>query len=161
VPVFIQSRGMKKTLLFIFLCSASYLLNAQDIDSVKRKQAPASSRLVLNRNATIKSNKKIQGEITTKEQVKKDIDAILQSLAGMPDNSSTWALAKNKITDYLLVKHKTGKLMGTTPAEAFYVTVDQTTMTQADINSGKLIVEVGLALIKPAEFESLRFIKQL
>jgi hypothetical protein len=152
---------MKKILLFTFLCSASYLLNAQDIDSVKRKQAPSSSRSVLNRNATIKSNKKIQGEITAKEQIKKDIDAMLQSLAGMPNNSSTWALAKSKITDYLLVKHKAGKLMGTTADEAFYVRVDQTTMTQADINSGKLIVDLGLALIKPAGFESLRFIKQL
>jgi phage tail sheath protein FI len=161
VPVFIQSREMKKTLLLIVLCSVSYLLNAQDIDSVKRKQAPSSSRPLVNRNTTIKSNKKVQVEITAKEQITKDIDAILQSLTGMPDNSSTWALAKNKITDYLLVKHKTGKLMGITPAEAFYVRVDQTTMTQADINSGKLIVEVGLALIKPAEFELLRFIKQL
>jgi phage tail sheath protein FI len=152
---------MKFFLLLTVLCSASYLLTAQEVDSVKRKQAPATSRPVLNRNTTLKSNKKMQVEVTAKEQIQKDIDAMLQSLAGMPNQSSTWVLAKSKITDYLLVKHKTGVLMGIKPAEAFYIRVDQTTMTQADINSGKLVLEVGLALIKPAEFESLRFVKQL
>jgi uncharacterized protein len=46
---------------------------------------------------------------------------------------------------------------GATPGQAFYVIADRTTMTQNDIDSGKLIVDVGLAFIKPAEFQIFRF----
>jgi phage tail sheath protein FI len=46
--------------------------------------------------------------------------------------------------------------MGTTPEEAFYVTCDRTTMTQDDIDNGRLIAEVGVAPVKPAEFVVIR-----
>jgi phage tail sheath protein FI len=42
--------------------------------------------------------------------------------------------------------------MGSSPDEAFYVKADRTTMTQDDIDKGRLIVEVGIAPVKPAEF---------
>jgi len=51
--------------------------------------------------------------------------------------------------------------MGVTASLAFYVKADQTTMTQADIHNGNLVVEVGLALVKPAEFEVFRFKQKL
>ncbi len=42
--------------------------------------------------------------------------------------------------------------MGTSPKEVFFVKCDRFTMTQSDIDAGKLIVDIGLAPIKPAEF---------
>lgn len=46
--------------------------------------------------------------------------------------------------------------MGTKPSEAFFVKVDRTTMTQSDIDNGRLICIIGLAVVKPAEFVIFR-----
>jgi phage tail sheath protein FI len=43
-------------------------------------------------------------------------------------------------------------LVGSTPEEAFFVRCDRSTMTQNDINAGRLICIVGVAPVKPAEF---------
>jgi phage tail sheath protein FI len=48
-------------------------------------------------------------------------------------------------------------LMGTTADEAFFVKCDRTTMTQDDIDNGRLICLVGIAPVKPAEFVIFRF----
>jgi hypothetical protein len=153
-----QSRIMKKMLLCFSLCITGYLLNAQATDSIKRKQAPSSP--LFPKNAIIKSSRIVRSE-TVKDKVTKGIDSILSALSGMPNNPSTWTLAKSRITDFLLLKYRDGKLVGSKDSEAFYVKVDASTMTQADINSGKLVAEVGFAVVKPAEFEMLRFVKQL
>jgi phage tail sheath protein FI len=46
--------------------------------------------------------------------------------------------------------------MGSTPEEAFFVRCDRTTMTQDDINNGRIIMMVGAAPTKPAEFVIFR-----
>jgi len=47
--------------------------------------------------------------------------------------------------------------MGTTPDEAYFVRCDRTTMTQDDIDNGRLVCLVGMAPAKPAEFVIFRF----
>ena len=57
------------------------------------------------------------------------------------------------------VPHKSwrdGALMGTTPEEAFFVKCDRTTMTQDDIDNGRLICIIGVAPVKPAELVTFR-----
>jgi phage tail sheath protein FI len=51
---------------------------------------------------------------------------------------------------------KDGALMRTTPEQAFFVKCDRTTMTQDDIDNGRLIILIGVAPIKPAEFVIIR-----
>jgi phage tail sheath protein FI len=46
--------------------------------------------------------------------------------------------------------------MGTKPEEAFFVKCDRTTMSQDDIDNGRLIIIVGVAPVKPAEFVIIR-----
>jgi phage tail sheath protein FI len=46
--------------------------------------------------------------------------------------------------------------MGVTPEQAFFVKCDRTTMTQSDLDSGRLICLVGFSPLKPAEFVILR-----
>jgi len=46
--------------------------------------------------------------------------------------------------------------MGTTEAEAFWIACDRTTMTQGDILNGRLICEIGVAPVRPAEFVIFR-----
>lgn len=67
-----------------------------------------------------------------------------------------WARVRQSVRNFLLTVWREGGLAGTTPEEAFYVKADRTTMTQADIDAGKLIVEIGVAPVKPAEFVIFR-----
>ena len=51
---------------------------------------------------------------------------------------------------------RSGALMGLTAGEAFFVKCDRTTMTQDDIDNGRLICYIGIAPVKPAEFVIFR-----
>jgi hypothetical protein len=97
----------------------------------------------------------------TQKSIEDQIKIILAGFTGMPNNDSTWLDVKKKISDYLMIKWQEGTLFGSTTNEAFYIKADRTTMTQTDINSGKLIIEVGLALIKPVEFVINRYEQKL
>lgn len=69
---------------------------------------------------------------------------------------TTWTRAKTTISDYLYLLWKGGVLQGTKPETAYYAKCDRTTMTQNDIDNGLLLCLYGAAVIKPAEFETLR-----
>ena len=73
-----------------------------------------------------------------------------------PNNERLWANIRNTIEDFLLVTWKTGALMGTKPEEAYFVRCDRTTMTQNDLDNGRLICLIGVAPTKPAEFVIFR-----
>lgn len=73
-----------------------------------------------------------------------------------PNNERLWARVKLTITDFLTRVWRDGAFMGTKPEQAFYVKCDRTTMTQDDIDNGRLIVEIGVAPVKPAEFVIFR-----
>ena len=49
-----------------------------------------------------------------------------------------------------------GALMGQSPREAYFVRCDRTTMTQDDIDNGRLVCEIGIAPVRPAEFVIVR-----
>lgn len=69
-----------------------------------------------------------------------------------PNNESLWARVERSIADFLEDVWSDGALMGTNPDEAFYVRCDRTTMTQRDVDGGRLVCEVGIAPTRPAEF---------
>jgi uncharacterized protein len=67
-----------------------------------------------------------------------------------------WARVRQTIVQFLMTQFREGALMGTRPEEAFFVKVDRTTMTQGDIDNGRLICIIGVAPVKPAEFVIFR-----
>lgn len=73
-----------------------------------------------------------------------------------PNDAKLWARVKQTITQFLTGVWKSGALMGSVPAEAFFVKCDRTTMTQDDIDNGRLICVIGVAPVKPAEFVIFR-----
>ncbi len=99
--------------------------------------------------------------LTPRDSILIDLNAIMNSCAGLPNNYKTWATVKQEIDNLLTIKWRHGVLQGFKAAEAFFVNVGIQTMTQNDINQGKLIVLVGIAMIKPAEFEIIKLEKQL
>ncbi|MGH8721971.1 MAG: phage tail sheath family protein, partial [Burkholderiales bacterium] len=56
----------------------------------------------------------------------------------------------------LYAEWRGGALLGATAELAFFVRCDRSTMSQFDLDNGRLICEVGIALIKPAEFVIFR-----
>ncbi|HJQ02642.1 MAG TPA: phage tail sheath subtilisin-like domain-containing protein [Jatrophihabitans sp.] len=84
------------------------------------------------------------------------IDKSTQWAVFEPNNEALWANIRQTITDFLLVTWRTGALMGTKPEEAFFVRCDRTTMTQNDLDNGRLICLIGVAPTYPAEFVIFR-----
>jgi hypothetical protein len=73
-----------------------------------------------------------------------------------PNDQKLWARVKQTVTQFLTGVWRTGALFGSTPEEAFFVKCDQSTMTQDDIDNGRLIIIIGVAPVKPAEFVIFR-----
>jgi phage tail sheath protein FI len=73
-----------------------------------------------------------------------------------PNGQALWANVKETIASFLYNEFLSGALLGSTPEEAFFVRCDRSTMTQADLDNGRLIALVGVAALKPAEFVIFR-----
>jgi len=73
-----------------------------------------------------------------------------------PNNDQLWARLKQTITLFLRTQWRAGALLGAKEDEAFTVAVGRDTMTQDDILNGRLIIEVGIAPVRPAEFVIFR-----
>lgn len=73
-----------------------------------------------------------------------------------PNDHALWQRVKRTINAFLLGLWRDGALFGTTPEEAFYVKCDAETNPPESIDEGKLVVEVGIAPVKPAEFVVFR-----
>ncbi|MBJ3764435.1 phage tail sheath family protein [Maribius pontilimi] len=80
------------------------------------------------------------------------IDKGTQWVVFEPNSEALWAKVVETITSFMTGVWKSGALMGTTPEEGFFVTCDRTTMTQDDIDNGRLVCEIGVAPVYPAEF---------
>ncbi len=75
-----------------------------------------------------------------------------------PNTASTWVKVKAMIENYLYLQWRDGALAGATPEEAFEVKIGLgPTMNSVDILEGRMIVEIGMAVARPAEFIILRF----
>jgi len=67
-----------------------------------------------------------------------------------------WANVRRTVEDFLFNEWRQGALLGLDPEQAFFVRCDRSTMTQNDLDNGRLICLIGVAVIKPAEFVIFR-----
>lgn len=75
-----------------------------------------------------------------------------------PNDANTWVKVQGMIENFLTTLWRQGALQGAKPEHAFYVAVGlNKTMTALDILEGRMIVEIGMAVVRPAEFIILRF----
>ncbi|MEP7144503.1 MAG: phage tail sheath C-terminal domain-containing protein [Ferruginibacter sp.] len=79
-----------------------------------------------------------------------------------PNDTNTWIRVKSMIQNFLTQQWKAGALMGTSTKEAFFVHVGLgETMTEIDVWEGRMIIEIGQAVVRPAEFVILRFMHKM
>lgn len=85
-----------------------------------------------------------------------------ESFVFEPNDANTWVKIQGMIENFLTTLWRQGALQGVKPEHAFYVAVGLgKTMTSLDILEGRLIVEIGMAVVRPAEFIILRFSHKL
>jgi uncharacterized protein len=96
--------------------------------------------------------------IFVEESIKKATEFVVFE----PNDGNTWLRVKTMIENFLTNLWKDGALAGATPKDAFFVKVGlNETMTADDILNGKLIIEIGMAAVRPAEFIILKFSHKL
>jgi phage tail sheath protein FI len=89
--------------------------------------------------------------------VEESLDEGLQWVVFEPNDQTLWARVRQTITNFLTRVWRDGALQGIKAEEAFFVLCGLgVTMTQDDIDNGRLIVQVGIAPVKPAEFVIIR-----
>lgn len=72
------------------------------------------------------------------------------------NNEALWRKVRETVANFLNNEWRDGALLGTTPEEAFFVRCDRSTMTQQDLDLGRLICLIGVAVVKPAEYVIFR-----
>lgn len=88
--------------------------------------------------------------------VEESIEEGTQWVVFEPNDEPLWARVRQTITNFLTSVWRSGALQGATTDEAFFVKCDRSTMTQDDIDNGRLICVIGIAPVKPAEFVIFR-----
>nr|MDZ8000844.1 phage tail sheath C-terminal domain-containing protein [Aulosira sp. DedVER01a] len=88
------------------------------------------------------------------ESIKKATEAFVFE----PNDANTWVKVRAMIENFLILQWRAGALAGAKPEQAFYVRVGlNETMTALDILEGRMIIEIGMAVVRPAEFIILKF----
>lgn len=88
--------------------------------------------------------------------LERSIDVGTQWAVFEPNGERLWANVKETISSFLYNEWRSGALLGTDPKEAFFVRCDRSTMDQNDLDNGRLVCLIGVAVVKPAEFVIFR-----
>ncbi|MFO7567688.1 MAG: phage tail sheath subtilisin-like domain-containing protein [Enhygromyxa sp.] len=88
--------------------------------------------------------------------IEHSIDKGTQWAVFEPNGPQLWANVRRTIEDFLTVLWRDGALLGDKREHAFFVRCDRTTMTQNDLDNGRMICLIGVAPVKPAEFVIFR-----
>jgi len=120
----------------------------------------------INGNITVWGARTIGGDINTDMKyvatrrlllfLRKSIDHGTQWAVFEPNDRTLWAKIVRNITAFLTTVWRDGALFGSTPQEAFYVRCDDETNPPEERDLGRVITEIGVAIVKPAEFVIFR-----
>lgn len=86
-------------------------------------------------------------------KLQNSIDQNTQWAVFESNDERLWAKLRATIENLLTTEWRNGNLVGIAPKDAFFVRCDRSIMTQSDLENGRLICTVGVAVRRPAEFE--------
>ena len=92
--------------------------------------------------------------------LERSIDEGTQWVVFEPNGERLWTRVTDTIRQFLRAQWRAGALLGQTERDAFFIKCGRTTMTEDDIDNGRLICEVGVAAIRPAEFVIFRIFQR-
>ena len=108
------------------------------------------------RTASSDSEKKYVNVRRYLENLEHAIETSIQWVVFEPNGESLWATVRSTIENFLFNEWQSGALLGAKPEQAYYVHCDRTTMTQNDLDNGRLVCTIGVAPVHPAEFVIFR-----
>ncbi|MFD1122033.1 phage tail sheath family protein [Methylophilus flavus] len=86
----------------------------------------------------------------------------IQAFVFEANDANTWTKLQAMIENFLILQWRAGALQGAKPEHAFYVAIGLgKTMTALDILEGRMLIEIGMACIRPAEFTILKFSQKM
>lgn len=88
--------------------------------------------------------------------LERSIDRGTQWSVFEPNGEALWANVRRTVEDFLLNEFQMGALLGDKPEKAYFVRCDRSTMTQNDLDNGRLVCLIGVAPLRPAEFVIFR-----
>jgi phage tail sheath protein FI len=88
--------------------------------------------------------------------LERSIDKGTQWAVFEPNGERLWGNVRRTIEDFLLNEWMMGALLGEKPEKSFFVRCDRSTMTQNDLDNGRLVCLIGVAPLRPAEFVIFR-----
>jgi phage tail sheath protein FI len=88
--------------------------------------------------------------------LERSIDKGTQWAVFEPNGEQLWANVRRTIEDFLLNEWQNGALLGDKPEKAYFVKCDRSTMSQNDLDNGRMICLIGIAPLRPAEFVIFR-----
>jgi uncharacterized protein len=88
--------------------------------------------------------------------LERSIDLGTQWAVFEPNGPALWANVRRTVSDFLFNEFTMGAFLGDKPEASYFVKCDRSTMTQNDIDNGRLVCLVGVAVVKPAEFVIFR-----
>lgn len=96
------------------------------------------------------------------DAAERDIRTAMSQALFEPNSAQTWERVRGAVESYVHSLWQQGALQGESPEQAYFVQIGLgSTMTQDDINSGKMIIKVGLAAVRPAEFIVLQLMQKV
>jgi Bacteriophage tail sheath protein len=93
--------------------------------------------------------------------IEESLDRGLHWVVFEPNDEPLWRAVRQSIENFLLGLFTSGALIGRRPEDAYFVRCDRMTMTEEDIDKGRLICLVGVAPVRPAEFLSVSHVTRL
>jgi phage tail sheath protein FI len=88
--------------------------------------------------------------------LERSIDKGTQWAVFEPNGEALWVNIRRTVEDFLFNEYQMGALLGEKPEKAFFVKCDRSTMTQNDLDNGRLVCLIGVAALRPAEFVIFR-----
>jgi phage tail sheath protein FI len=88
--------------------------------------------------------------------LERSVDRGTQWAVFEPNGEALWTNVRLTVQDFLYNEWVSGALLGEKPEKAYFVRCDRSTMTQNDLDNGRLVCLIGVAVLKPAEFVIFR-----
>ncbi len=88
--------------------------------------------------------------------IRESIDEGTQWTVFEPNSPELWSKIRRNVTAFLTTVWQTGALFGATPEQAFYVKCDEENNPPNVRDNGQIVIEIGIAVVKPAEFVIFR-----
>lgn len=102
---------------------------------------------------------KYEADAVLKTTIENELNSIVAAYVNQPNTQPTWIKIKAAAEDLLYKYYSSGKLLGSQKEQAYFIKMGMETMTAADIANKKMILMVGIANRKPAEFHIITVIK--